>query len=875
MKKTKIYSFLGFLLIIFMLIGSISNGFITPYALEEDEEIIETVVEDNTEEHTHEFGEWTLVKEATIDEEGLEERTCSCGEKEERSIPKIVEEVKPEEDTKPEENVNLEEDEEQHEHEFGEWTIVTEATSEEEGLKERYCECGEKESETIPKLETTTFAIEEFSDESMLKSNKLAVTNQKTTIYLNVSFNGFEGSATFKVTNDDGDVTASKTVTSSGLASMKIPRGEHATISCELSGNDLENVKSTFYNLAGDFTASSYSLSATFSYDGECKHTNTKEVTLKRPTILRGGIATITCLDCGKILGYNNIEKLVCTHTNTHDFVIIEATENKEGLKSVICDDCGETIKTEPIEKKQHIHDFEEKITPATCKTEGAKTKVCKTCGLTEFVSKIEKTEHDYSIKEIIKEAECLKVGQEKLTCSVCGDVKYESIPSLGHDYKVVKTTPSTCAKTGQIVYVCSHCNDTYFSTIARTAHDWSGQYVIEKEATCTETGVKKLYCPNCDALLRTTTIAKTKHQGKWVVTKEATTESEGLEENICSICGEVIGSNVLPKIETVCKHTNATKTLVKAPTCITKGVYSIVCNDCGYTDSAWEDPDEVITRTTHGPKLYYTIRNATVKQTGLKREVCSLCGYTEEYEIPKLVCEHASKKVSNIDGKLYWICEKCDENLGEAKSSDCQHNQYIYDYVEVTKADSHTWGEVDKICSNCKTVLKVTKIHPYDEYHTTDENGNEVVLYGYFDDDYAKQVFDLVNSYRTENGLNVLSYNTATQESSNIRAIEALAYWSHTRPNGERWNTTNSIWKNGGGGENLATGYHTPEEVMTGWKNSPGHNHNMLYGKEQGEVLWQGVSISCFHKYTFNSYTHIPDEYLSWTQHFTAKVHK
>ena len=33
-----------------------------------------------------------------------------------------------------------------HTHEFGEWVVVTEATEEAEGLKERVCECGEKEN---------------------------------------------------------------------------------------------------------------------------------------------------------------------------------------------------------------------------------------------------------------------------------------------------------------------------------------------------------------------------------------------------------------------------------------------------------------------------------------------------------------------------------------------------------------------------------------------------------------------------------------------------------------------------------------------------------------------------------------------------------
>lgn len=37
--------------------------------------------------HVHTFGEWTTVKEATCIEEGMKERICNCGEKETENIP--------------------------------------------------------------------------------------------------------------------------------------------------------------------------------------------------------------------------------------------------------------------------------------------------------------------------------------------------------------------------------------------------------------------------------------------------------------------------------------------------------------------------------------------------------------------------------------------------------------------------------------------------------------------------------------------------------------------------------------------------------------------------------------------------------------------
>ena len=104
-------------------------------------------VKAKVETHTHAFGEWVTVKEATEAEEGLKERTCECGEKETETIAKL-EHVHHFVDGKCECG-----EVEGHTHAFGEWVTVKEATETEEGLKERTCECGEKETETIAKLE--------------------------------------------------------------------------------------------------------------------------------------------------------------------------------------------------------------------------------------------------------------------------------------------------------------------------------------------------------------------------------------------------------------------------------------------------------------------------------------------------------------------------------------------------------------------------------------------------------------------------------------------------------------------------------------------------------------------------------------------------
>ena len=81
----------------------------------------------------HEFGAWTVKKPASCTEDGKQERTCHCGEKETKTIPFLGG------------------------HKPGEWVTVKEPTESEQGLKVKKCTvCGEHTAEDkIPKLPST------------------------------------------------------------------------------------------------------------------------------------------------------------------------------------------------------------------------------------------------------------------------------------------------------------------------------------------------------------------------------------------------------------------------------------------------------------------------------------------------------------------------------------------------------------------------------------------------------------------------------------------------------------------------------------------------------------------------------------------------
>lgn len=85
-----------------------------------------------------------------------------------------------------------------------------------------------------------------------------------------------------------------------------------------------------------------------------------------------------------------------------------------------------------------------------------------------------------------------------------------------------------------------------------------------------------------------------------------------------------------------------------------------------------------------------------------------------------------------------------------------------------------------------------------------------------------------LVNEERRQKGLPALSLDQELCANAAVRARETVGTFSHTRPNGSSFSTAVTIpWSTVG--ENIAYGYPSPQDVMTGWMNSTGHRENIL----------------------------------------------
>ncbi|MBO5622298.1 MAG: InlB B-repeat-containing protein, partial [Butyrivibrio sp.] len=266
-----------------------------------------------------------------------------------------------------------------------------------------------------------------------------------------------------------------------------------------------------------------------------------------------------------------------------------------------------------------------------------------------------------------------------------------------------------------------------------------------------------------------------------------------------------------------------------------------------------------VVTTAANTPNKYYTVY---FKDNGVDYVYGSMgsirCEFGKEYQLPKSTLTQDVYKfigwntMPDGTGTYYgdeaMIIDLTTIDYGyvnlyaqwEVDYSNCPHSgraggEWVEINNVVTKEASSTeWGEVQRKCSFCGAAVETISVHPYDTYEIALQDGTVQKVCGWFDSDYSREVYEQVNEYRLENGLNTLVYNSSLEYASDLRALECSVYFQHTRPNGTRWNTVTSGWQSGAG-ENIASGYDTPSKVMQGWKNSPGHNANMLYGINSG----------------------------------------
>lgn len=108
----------------------------------------------------------------------------------------------------------------------------------------------------------------------------------------------------------------------------------------------------------------------------------------------------------------------------------------------------------------------------------------------------------------------------------------------------------ATCTEDGLKYVYCSGCHELMASMVRIPALGHSTKSSVTKRATCEEEGVKTFTCLRCSYSYTESIPAKGHKPGEWQIETNATTESEGLSVRKCLDCGKTVETKVIPALE-------------------------------------------------------------------------------------------------------------------------------------------------------------------------------------------------------------------------------------------------------------------------------------------------------------------------------------
>ena len=237
--------------------------------------------------------------------------------------------------------------------------------------------------------------------------------------------------------------------------------------------------------------------------------------------------------------------------------------------------------------------------------------------------------------------ATCTQAAEYYEQCTVCGEKGDVFVfgEALGH-------TGGTASCESKAV--CTRCGESY----GELAEHTFGEFVVTKEATCTERGTMTAECSVCGET-QTQTIEPS-HKGEWYIVAEPRCFDDGEKQRVCTVCDELeeqvipaYGSHDLKEATCVggrvcrrCKYTEGTgaghvygewkPVSTNTATCEEDGTEERSCKICG----AWDT--RKVYRTGHKGS-WTVVQNATCTQEGEEERTCTVCNRHETRVVPQL----------------------------------------------------------------------------------------------------------------------------------------------------------------------------------------------------------------------------------------------
>ena len=380
-----------------------------------------------------------------------------------------------------------------------------------------------------------------------------------------------------------------------------------------------------------------------------CSDVETETVVAEGHSLVKHESNSATCTENGNIEYYHcsncsknfademcetEVDSIVIPSTGHADGEAVEKNRNEatcteDGSYDIVvyCTVCGEELSRETIILNAHGHTdgeaVEENRNEATCTEDDSYDIViyCTVCGeetLREFHIIDAKGHDDVTLQEWSNDNET-----HYKECS-CG----ERVDSTNHTFKWVIDKNSTCTSTGLKHEECDICgfirNDN--TVVEKTPH--MTIKFDRVEPTCQEEGnIEYYFCSSCAKyysdsectnMIKVSQVGLEKIDhvyGDWVVETEPSCDKQGFRYKQCISCDEMI-------TETIEKTDHSYTENVIVPTCTKSGYTQLTCDVCG--DSDIKDFVEPL-----GHKYTSVVTPPTATEDGYTTYTCERCDDT------------------------------------------------------------------------------------------------------------------------------------------------------------------------------------------------------------------------------------------------------
>ena len=382
-------------------------------------------------------------------------------------------------------------------------------------------------------------------------------------------------------------------------------------------------------------------------------------------------------------IAYNNTSLIDenIHYNHVHDYsllqsVTVAATCTQDGYIEYTCA-YGETYR-EILPKLGHVLVASGATVAPTCTEQGYMEVICSRCGTQGQTDLVAALGHDYTGPEGIVAPTCTEKGYSGNRCTRCDSIAQTNIvPALGHQMAVVLAVDPTCTETGLTVgTACERCGLVGVSQteVPALGHDLD-EWIVSKEATCTENGEEIRKCSRCDHT-ETRSVDATGHSYTAIVSAPTCAE-QGYTTNTC-FCGDSYVSDYVDALG----HDMGEWKTVTAPTCTEEGAESRICSRCDHTETRSID--------ALGHSYTGTVTAPTCTEQGFTTYTCS-CGdsYVSD-EVPAL---------GHTEETIPAVAATCIET-GLTEGKKCSVCGEVLVAQEVEPALGHDWKGTS--CQRC-----------------------------------------------------------------------------------------------------------------------------------------------------------------------------